>query len=86
MPILSTCRRGIAADPVEAVRRSARGLEPGDALSVSRSGSPEAEGEATVVVARDGENVAIFGLTQADDGQRLVGGGRGCVDSGIDFA
>lgn len=73
---------------MEAVRRSARGLEPGDALSVSRSGSPEAEGEgeATVVVARDGENVAIFGLTQADDGQRLVGGGRGCVDSGIDFA
>ena len=62
MPILSTCRRGIAADPVEAVRRSARGLEPGDALSVSRSGSPEAEGEgeATVVVARDGENVAIL--------------------------
>ncbi|MGH2591422.1 MAG: hypothetical protein ACRDGW_11590 [Actinomycetota bacterium] len=79
---------GFSNDPVEAVRQSIRGLQPGDAISLSRSGYPAAdtEGEGTVVVDRDGRAVAIFGVTLADDGRWLVSGGRGCATVGIDFS
>jgi len=79
---------GISADPVEAVRQSFGGLEPGDEVSVHRSGYPEAddEGGAKVIVRRDGQSVAIFGLTLADDGRWLLNGGQGCASVAVDFA
>jgi hypothetical protein len=78
---------GIAANPVDAVRRSINGLDSGHVVSESRSGYPEAdnEGGSTVVVSRDGRAVAIFELTLADDGRWLINGGRGCANVGIDF-
>lgn len=78
---------GISDDPVEAVRQSIRGLEPGDVVSLSRSGYPDAdtEGQGTVVVNRDGLAVALFRVSLADDGRWLLNGGQGCASVGVDF-
>jgi hypothetical protein len=78
---------GIAADPVDAVRRSISGLESDDVISLHRSGYPEAGDQdgLTVVVSRDERAVTIFGLTLGDDGRWLINGGRGCASVGIDF-
>lgn len=79
---------GISDDPVDAVRRSIEGLQPGDGVSLHRSGYPEAdtEGQGSVIVNRDGRAVALFGVSMADDGQWLINGGQGCADSGVDFS
>lgn len=79
---------GISDDPVEAVRHSIRGLDPGDVVSLTRSGYPESDtkGQGSVVVSRDGRAVAIFGVTLADDRRWLISGGRGCASDGVDFS
>lgn len=79
---------GISDDPVEAVRQSIKGLQPGDDVSLHRSGYPDADtqGQGTVVVSRDGRAVALFGVSLADDGRWLVNGGQGCASSGVDFS
>jgi hypothetical protein len=78
---------GIADDPVDAVRQSIEGLQPGDDVSLHRSGYPEADtqGQGTVIVTRDGRAVALLGVSLADDGRWLINGGQGCASSGVDF-